>query len=276
MTFEYKTIDPDFFYKQFCDVATDMQNEFNRLKRDAITNKTDEGEHLEHLLIRFLNTYLPKKLAVGRGYIMNGEGKTSLQQDVVVYDPNNYVLLKNTEGYQVFPVECVSATIEVKSTLTKKTLQDSDRNATSIKYLSGTQLLVHRETGEIHDIQQYGSVVFSSIFAFQSDSTLETCANNFKELCSGADFVFILDKGLVCYVDNENKVNDGMVSIRTTTTPSREKDGIMFLEAKKSQPNGVALAFLIEHIVSHTEKNIDAKGRYSLYNYFKMPRSLSE
>ena len=271
MSVEYKTIDPEFFYKQFNDEAQDLWSGFERLKRDKITNKTDEGEYLENLLINFLKRYLPKKLSVGRGYIMNEEGKTSLQQDIVIFNSENYILLKNTDGFQVFPIECVYSTVEVKSTLSKPVLRAANKNVQSIKYLSGTRLKVEVATGDIVDLEQYGSVIFSSLFAFRSNSSLETCANNFEELNTAIDFICILDKGIICHFDNEEKVGDEHVVVRTTTTPEHEKDGIIFFHPKNSGPSALVLASWLEHIISHIEKHGESKGKYSMYNYLKIP-----
>lgn len=274
MPVEYKTIDPEYFYKQFTDEAQDLWSEFERLKRDKITNKTDEGEYLEKLLVNFLKRYLPKKLSVGRGYIMNEGGNTSLQQDIVIYNSENYILPKNTEGFQVFPIECVHSTVEVKSTLSKPVLRAANKNAQSIKYLSGTRLKVEVETGDVVDLEQYGSVVFSSLFAFRSDSSLETCANNFEELSTAIDFICILDKGNICHYDNEEIICDEHVAVRTTTTPNHKNDGIMFFHPKKSGPSALVLASWLEHIISHVEKHGENKGKYSMYNYLKIPPSV--
>jgi len=273
MSVEYKTIDPEYFYKQFTDVAKDIWTEFERLKRDNITNKTDEGEYLENILVDFLRTYLPKKFSIGRGYIMNEEGKTSLQQDIVIYNAENYVLLKNTEGFQVFPIECLYATVEVKSTLSKQVLKEANRNVQSIKHLSGARLTVDKETGNIVNIEQYGSVVFSSLFAFRSDSTLETCTNNFEELSTAIDFLCILDKGVVCHIESEQNFDKEHVIIKTTTTPKREKDGLMFLQPKNAGPSALVLALWIEHIIAHEKEHGESRGAYSIYNYLKTPAS---
>jgi len=273
MPVDNKTIDPDYFYKQFTDVAKDMWIEFERLKRDNITNKTDEGEYLETILVNFLRTYLPKKFTIGRGYIMNDKGETSLQQDIVIYNAENYVLLKNTEGFQVFPIECVYATVEVKSTLSKQVLKDANRNVESIKNLSCALLKVEKKTGDIVDIMQYGSVVFSSIFAFRSNSKLKTCKNNFEKLGTAVDFLFILDKGLICHFENVKKLDKKHTVVKTTTSPSREKDEIMFVFPKAGGPSALILAFLIEHIIAHEKKYGEDKGAFSIYNYLKIPTS---
>lgn len=273
MSFEYKTIDPDFFYKQFEDTAKDMWVAFERLKRDSITNKTDEGEYLENIVVDFLRKYLPKRFSVGRGYIMNQEGKTSLQQDVVIYNSDNYVLLNNTQGYQVFPVECVHSTVEVKSTLTRKTLEMANRNVQSIKHLSGVALKVEIKTGDIVDAQQYGAVIFSSLFAFQSDSSLETCADNFEELSTSIDFLSILNKGNICYFEKEEKIDSEHVVVSTTSTPNRDTNGTMFFHPKVSGPSAFVLASWLEHIMSHEEKHGSSKGKYSIYNYLKVPKT---
>lgn len=273
MSHEYKTIDPDYFYKQFEDAAKDMWSEFERLKRDKITNSTDEGEYIENILVKFLERYLPKRLSVGRGYIMNEEGKTSLQQDIVIYNADNYVLLKNSKGFQVFPVECVHATVEVKSTLTRPILEAANKNVHSIKCLSGTRFKVEVATGDIVDVSQYGSVIFSSLFAFQSDSSLKTCVSNFEELSTSIDYLSILNKGNVCYYSKVERLDAEHVVIDSTSVPDRSKNGIMFCNPSKKGPSAYPLATWLEHIIAHEQKYGSSKGRYSIYNYLKIPAS---
>jgi hypothetical protein len=250
-----------------------MWREFERLKRDGITNRTDEGEYLERILIDFLSCYLPRKLSVGRGYVMNEDGNTSLQQDVIIYNADNYVLLRNTDGFQVYPVESVYAVIEVKSTLSKQVLKDANENAASIKYLSGVKIYIEPGTGKIVELEQFGAVVFCGLFAFQADSSLQTCLENFDELSSSIDFGCILDRGLMCYLDHEKMVDEKKPIVRTKSTPNREKDMVCSIAPQNPGASAIVLALLLEHIISHAEENKATAGKYSMLNYLKIPPS---
>lgn len=272
MPVERKT-SPEFFYTQLADVAADMWRAFERIKRDDITNTTDEAAQTENIVVAFLHTYLPRKVSVGRGYIMNASGSVSLQQDVVVFDPSSYVLLKNAAGSQVFPVECVYATIEVKATLSKRNLEEANKNVDSIRRLSGAALKVDLKTGDIVDVEQLGAVVFSSVFAFKADASLEACAKNFEDVAATLDFLCILNKGIVCCLENERAAGEGHVWVSTTTTRADAGNGYMFLAPKTEGASALPLAFLLGHIVSHVEEHAASRGRYSMYNYLRIPKS---
>jgi Domain of unknown function (DUF6602) len=277
MSVDYKTIDTDFFSRQLSNEATRMLLAFEMIKKDKGLNRTDEGTLVENLVVDFLERYLPKRLSVGRGYVMSDDGKTSLQQDVVIYNADDYILLKNIEGCQFYPIECVYAVVEVKSTLTKSTLKVANRNARSIKYLSGTKLTVHRETGEIQDVDQYGAVVFSSVFAFKSGSKLETCMKNVEDESTSIDSVLILNKGLINYARVEKVIGDEYFVVKTMTSPTRqddlitpdqeEKDSLLAYEPMSEDNLGGILGLLIEQIVSHAEEYKEKGGRFSLLNY---------
>lgn len=273
MKFEYKNTDSNYLYKQFKDIADDMMIQFKRLKRDKATNKTDEGEFLEKLLLSFLVSYLPKKASVGRGYVMNSEGHRSLQQDIVIYDPNNYVLLRDTEGFQVFPVECVHATIEVKSTLTKEVIRQVNENIKSIKGLSHHKTWYKKDTGEITKTSFHGSTIFSSVFAFQATSKLSTCADNIDEINEAIDYVYILNKGIIFYVAKKINLPNGQAAIEHTTTPKIGEAEIGWINPEKASVSAFPLFSLLSSILSHIEDHGDKKGDFSLAEYVKITDS---
>ena len=273
MSYEYKNTDPSYLYKQFADIAEDMMLEFKRLKRDKATNRTDEGEYLETLLLDFLIAYLPKKVQVGRGYIMNSVGHRSLQQDIVIYDPHNYVLLNDTDGFQIYPVECVHATIEVKSTLTKEVLQQVNRNIKSIKGLSRYAVCIEKSTGKLIASKFYGSRIFSSVFAFQSDSKISTCADNIGEINEAIDCAFILDKGVIFYFSEKIEQDNEKEVIEITTKPNIGTDDIGWINPEKKGVSAYPIYYLLESIIEHIEEYGKEKGEFSIKQYVKLKDS---
>ncbi len=277
MSFNYKKIDPEFLVKQFNDQAENMIASYDRIKRDRITNTTDEGETLERVVLKFFEQYLPHKYHVDRGYIMNDEGKVSFQQDIVIYDPNNYVLLQNTDGYKIFPIESVYATVEVKSQLSSNKINECNQNIGSIKHLSGVMFKVSAQgetKGDILDVTQYGSQVFSTVFAYDSKISLEALAKNFRNKSSFIDYVFILKKGIVCYIEDETKaLNENLFIIKTTSIPQKENNKIVIIKNKTSGINGGTLLLFFDQILSHIIEYGHLKGNYSIMNYLKIPKS---
>ncbi|EIU6789360.1 hypothetical protein L5152_004222 [Vibrio vulnificus] len=75
------------------------------------------GEYRERVLVKLLKTILPNNLDVGTGFIVNSEGVTSTQCDIVIFDKNETPALEGDLGQRFFPVECVVAVGEVKSSI---------------------------------------------------------------------------------------------------------------------------------------------------------------
>ena len=118
------------------------------------------GRLKEIFLDELLNPYLGPTMKTCTGIVINSKGKQSKQIDIIIYDSEIIppAILKQEAG--VIPVESVLATIEIKSTLTAKTLKNSILNGISIKEL-GFHPSVMRSVS-LHNIPSY-------VFAFSSD-----------------------------------------------------------------------------------------------------------
>jgi hypothetical protein len=118
------------------------------------------GRLKEIFLDELLNPYLGPTMKTCTGIVINSTGKQSKQIDIIIYDSEIIppAILRQEAG--VIPVESVLATIEIKSTLTSKTLKNSILNGISIKKL-GFHPSVIRSVS-LHNIPSY-------VFAFSSD-----------------------------------------------------------------------------------------------------------
>jgi hypothetical protein len=85
----------------------------------------ERGRIAEEIIKGILTRTLPKRFSIGTGVIISADGDCSPQIDIVIYDNFHNAPLLSEFGACLFPVEIVHATIEVKSTLTKKELQKS-------------------------------------------------------------------------------------------------------------------------------------------------------
>lgn len=102
---------------EFNAVAKKMAAEFEQ-QQARFTHQGTKGQAREWTVVsEYLNVYLPPKFAMGSGLIMNINGKTSSQQDIVIYDRFNSPVLQDQNLVKAFFAEQVFATIEVKSTL---------------------------------------------------------------------------------------------------------------------------------------------------------------
>lgn len=149
------------------------------------------------LINEFLLKYLPDKYRVGSGVIVNADGNQSRQQDIFLYDAFNSPLLFNDEEIRFIPIESIYCTIEVKSTLSKEELRKSVENIRSVK-----SLVKNNEA----------CIPSGFIFAYKSDSSMETVCKNLIELNNTipieqqVNAICILEKGIIVYF-NEKGLN---------------------------------------------------------------------
>lgn len=161
------------------------------------------GGSREDVLKYYIKQLLPERFAVGNGVVTDVNGTQSKQQDFFVYDAFNSPVFLHTESSSIIPVESVYATIEVKSTLKKETLIQSLENIKSVKGLEITVLL---NTPLIPEV--YNSI-FGAIFAYTSDTTIETIANNLDVLCKDIppsnrpSVICVLDQGVIVNVEKQ-------------------------------------------------------------------------
>lgn len=80
--------------------------------------------------------FIPKRYDVGMGVVIDREGHQSRQCDIVIYDSALYPSLLALTSQQLYPVDIVYATVEVKTTLDAKTAQEAKVNVASVRHLS--------------------------------------------------------------------------------------------------------------------------------------------
>lgn len=93
------------------------------------------GSSREFIIRRVLRRLLPRSTVIATGRIIDSEGKSSRQVDVIVFD-SRFPSFEVDTGIGMYPIEGVIATIEVKSNITKTTLKESLDNTRSILSLS--------------------------------------------------------------------------------------------------------------------------------------------
>ena len=101
----------------------------------AISNHGDIlGDARESFIRDVLSKFLPATVHVGTGQIVDAEGNSSKQIDVIIYR-KDFPILRSFGNADVYLVEGVLATIEVKSTLDKTKLMEALDNGLSVKNL---------------------------------------------------------------------------------------------------------------------------------------------
>ncbi len=118
----------------FRKISKQFKIEFDELATEILHNQT-AGEAREHALRSLLEKYLPRRVGVDRGFVLDVHGGESKQIDVVLYDKTVGTVFE-VSGAKYFPCETVIAVGEVKSDiLSNKKLQDALDKIKSVKEL---------------------------------------------------------------------------------------------------------------------------------------------
>lgn len=82
--------------------------------REFITHPGSKGDALENAWIEWLRAYLPNRYSVDKAIIIDHEGNTSHQIDIVIYDNWYTPFIFSQNGFHYIPAEGVYAVFEVK------------------------------------------------------------------------------------------------------------------------------------------------------------------
>ena len=180
--------------KVFSTIGSQMLADFDGFQ-SQITHKGERGSERETSIKLFLEAYLPKRYAIASGEIVDSQGNTSRQCDLVIFDSQNCPLLLAGKDYRIFPAESVYAVIEVKSVLDTAQLKKAADNIFSVKNLKRDNgniagvVFAYKATGEGKTIEKYTRRV----------QTINKSLQPFQYV----DLWCILDSGIICLWDEE-------------------------------------------------------------------------
>jgi len=163
-------------------ITKGIAEQLNRLlavkqqQSNIIDHNLEKGLGNEESLRQLLTCFLPRKIAVAKGKIINSTGAMSKHIDVIVYDALNCPTLFTDENRnQILPIEGVFGVIEVKTTLTSSTLSDAFENLLSVYKLQS------RQNCSTNELVTYCPPELK-VFAFSSNSSLKAIATQFEKL----------------------------------------------------------------------------------------------
>jgi hypothetical protein len=181
--------------------AEKMRAEFAEVAK-ASPHAGERGEEAEEILRQFLNERLPKRYAAASGHMIDSQNRISHQTDVLIYDQISSPVYRVGKGL-ILPSENVAAVIEVKSRLTKAELADG------VKKIAKAKSLYRPPLGPLDQPVTFSSLVttslFGVVFAFSSETKLETLGENLRDLHNDlpstqwTDMVVVLDEGIVAF-----------------------------------------------------------------------------
>jgi hypothetical protein len=97
----------------FNDLQRQMSAQLNT-NREFINHPGSKGDALENAWIEWLRKYLPNRYCVDKAIVIDHEGNTSQQMDIVIYDNWFTPFIFNQNGFCYIPAEGVYAVFEVK------------------------------------------------------------------------------------------------------------------------------------------------------------------
>ena len=159
-----KSFDVDNF---IADIGIDLVKAFERAR--GATSPSAVGDAMEFPVREKLEQILPRGIGVGSGFVIDTNGGTSQQTDVVLYEKDICPVLSinNTPGTTHYPCEGVIAVGQVKSILTRPLLKQEFKKIASVKQLQRCAVhdfMPHPTTGKPIVLERsYGNMQNPSI-----------------------------------------------------------------------------------------------------------------
>ena len=119
-----------------------------RLSSRSITHDSVMGEVNERHFIQVLRKYLPKRYAVDHGIVIDSNGATSDQIDILIFDHQYTPTLLDQQDHRFIPAEAVYCLLEVKPTINKAYLAYAAEKAESVRLLERTSISIRHAGGE--------------------------------------------------------------------------------------------------------------------------------
>ncbi|MGD1044189.1 MAG: DUF6602 domain-containing protein [Bacteroidota bacterium] len=137
--------------KEFLRRAFQLQQEVltKQLEMAAktITHDPTYGQVTEKHFIRILRQYLPNRYSIDSAIVIDSNGQTSQQIDVVIYDKQYTPTLLDQYDHKYVPIEAVYAVIEIKPAIDATRLKYAANKANSVRRLFRTSVGFRTSTG---------------------------------------------------------------------------------------------------------------------------------
>ena len=117
------------------------------LAKISIEHAPSKGEVFEDHWISVFRSYLPNRYQVSSGFIVDCDGNTSDQIDIVIYDKQYTPTLLDQQDQRYIPAEAVYAVFEVKPHIDKDYLIYAGEKAKSVRKLKRTSVSISHAGG---------------------------------------------------------------------------------------------------------------------------------
>ncbi len=233
--------------------AEQLRNEFNTIRK-TVPHYGEAGEEVEKIVIEFLNNYLPKRFRASSGFILDSNNQISRQCDVIVYDQLLSPIYRASNNALILPNHHVAAVVEVKSKLSKSQLKDSLDKIQIAKSLNKPEPTSFDLPSTGSPLKTYKTL--GIVFAFDSETTLETIGDNLAEMHKSVDsnhwidFILVLNQGVI-----EHQIQYfGDLSMRGTWMPPTAESFIIppfYIHLLLKQLKEYSLNWFLAYLNSH-------------------------
>lgn len=135
--------------------------------REAFEHPLAIGDSAEIDWEGALRSFLPKRYAVNRAFVMDAHGATSEQIDLVIHDAHFCPLLFEHGGHRYIPAESVYAAFEIKQKLDRNLILYAADKAATVRRLHRTNLPITHAGGEFPPRPLFR--ILAGILAYKSD-----------------------------------------------------------------------------------------------------------
>jgi hypothetical protein len=183
--------------------------------REFITHPGSKGDSLENAWIEWLQKYLPNRYSVDKAIIIDHEGNTSQQIDIVIYDNWFTPFIFSQNGFHYIPAEGVYAVFEVKPDIQgnvgdKSYIEYAAEKIESVRILNrtSTNMINSGKKLEPRGLTKIIGGILTSTNSFTHDNN-NTIKKHLKSQIGlkGIDIGCIADYGFF-YVDYNGEEND--------------------------------------------------------------------
>lgn len=201
----------------FDEVAKQMRSDIEKARK-ATTHPGLKGLSFEETFRIFLREYLPKTLDISTGILVDANGNSSRQIDIIISDAVKTPIFYKSGEIRVIPIECAYAAIEIKANLDSNEIDRIFQNMKSVRYLEKKSYI--KPAGVIsYTYNLYGKEwdilpINYFVFAFDSIDLMSLATTIYQKHktehlpeWSRIDTVCVLDKGVIC-----NQLKNGLFS----------------------------------------------------------------
>lgn len=237
--------------------------------RQFITHPGSKGDALENAWIEWLRKYLPNRYSVDKAIVIDHEGNTSHQIDIVIYDNWFTPFIFSQNGFHYIPAEGVYAVFEVKPDLKgnveeKTYIQYSAEKIESVRRLkrTSTDMINSGQKMKARPLTKIVGGILTSTNTIRKPSTIES---HLKKLTGfqGIDLGCSADYGSF-FVDYEGEEN-----VKETDFDKRYQEYYLnrsYKELKFSKPENSLVTFFMQ-LTRYLQQAIGTVPAINLQSY---------